>query len=76
MEVKGPGEFQSSNFDEGYTQQDIPSTTQRYILRSSINNYGKVLNLASDPKEHFNIGLHIIQHQVISTGLLTALAIT
>ena len=30
--------FQSSHFDEGYTQQDIPSTTQRYILRSSINN--------------------------------------
>ena len=37
MEVKVPGEFQSSNFDEGCTQQDIPSTTQRYILRSSIN---------------------------------------
>ena len=28
----------SSNFDEGYTQQDIPSTTQRYILRPSTNN--------------------------------------
>ena len=25
--------------------------------------YDKVLNLASDPKEHFNIGLHIIQNQ-------------
>ena len=25
--------------------------------------YDKVLNLASDPKEHFNLGLHIIQHQ-------------
>ena len=30
--------FQSSNYDEGYTQQDIPSSTQRYILTSSINN--------------------------------------
>ena len=30
---------------------------------SSINNYDKVLNLASDPKEHFNLGLHIIQNQ-------------
>ena len=38
MEAKVPGEFQSSNFDEGYTQQDIPSTTQRYILRPSTNN--------------------------------------
>ena len=31
---------------------------------SSINKfYDKVLNLASDPKEHFNLGLLIIQHQ-------------
>ena len=30
--------FQSSNFDEEYTQQDIPSSTQRYILRWTINN--------------------------------------
>ena len=30
--------MKNKNFDEGYTQQDIPSTTQRYILRSSINN--------------------------------------
>ena len=30
---------------------------------SSINKlYDKVLNLANDPKEHFNLGLHIIQH--------------
>ena len=46
MEVKVPGEFQSSNFDEGYTQQDIPSTTQRYILRSSINN--SMMSVAKD----------------------------
>ena len=25
--------------------------------------YNKVLNLASDPKGHFNLGLHIIQNQ-------------
>ena len=31
---------------------------------SSINELcDKVLNLASDPKEHFNLCLHIIQHQ-------------
>ena len=33
----------------------------------------KVLNLVGDPKEHFNLGLHIIQ-KPISTGLLRALA--
>ena len=63
MEVKVSGVFQSSNFDRGYTQQDIPSSTQRYISRPSINNYDKVLNLASDPKQHFNLGLHIVQNQ-------------
>ena len=63
MEVKVPGELQSSNFDEGYTQQDIPSTTQRYIEAVNKKLYDKVLNLASDPKEHYNIGLHITQNQ-------------
>ena len=43
---------------------------------SSINKlHDKVLNLAIDPKEHFNLGLHIIQHHaVIGTGLLRASA--
>ena len=36
MEVKVPGEFQSSNFDEGYTQQDIPRTTQRTLGHQQI----------------------------------------
>ena len=31
-----------------------------------------VLNPASDPKEHFNLGLHT--KPIITTGLLTALA--
>ena len=45
-----------------YTQQDIPSTTQISSVPNKLL-YDKVLNLASDPKEHFNLGLHIIQNQ-------------
>ena len=55
--------FQSSNFDGGYTQQNIPSSTQRYIEAVNKYLYDKVLNLANDPKEHFNLGLHITQNQ-------------
>ena len=33
-----------------------------------------MLNLASDPKEHFNLGLHTSTTPVIGTGLLRALA--
>ena len=34
----------------------------KYLVYS-INNYDKVRNLASGPKEHFNLSLHIIQNQ-------------
>ena len=37
MEIKDPSEFQSSNFDEGYTQQDIPSTINTKIYIEAVN---------------------------------------
>ena len=58
MEVKLPG----VNFNHQILMEGILNT-KTYIEAVNKQLYDKVLNLASDPKEHFNIGLHITQNQ-------------
>ena len=52
-------EFGLKVYSTRYTEHNTKITVEcsQYKL------YDKVPNLASDPKEHFNIGLHIIQNQ-------------
>ena len=64
IKVKVLVQFQSLNWIEGilnkiYCEQHKDT----YRVSSIIELYDKVLNLASDLKEHFNLGLHIIQKQ-------------
>ena len=58
-----------------YSSRSTECNTKILLWRSSKKNLDdEVLNLESDPKEHFNLGLHIYIKPIISTCLLTTLA--
>ena len=56
-------ELEKSSGVISITKFGLKVNSTRYTEHNTKINIDKVLNLASNHKEYFNLGLHIIQHQ-------------